>query len=280
MQMNLKTAQIIMSTLPYIQKFRGEIFVIKYGGAAQIDENLKRDFAKDIALLQIVGIKVIVVHGGGKDINKMLENLSIKTEFKDGIRVTSKSSLDIVEMVLKGQVNSDIVALLNETKAKSIGLSGVDANFIEAIPFKDGEFGFVGEIKNIKNEVINKFLDNDFIPVIAPIGVDESSQRYNINADICAAKIAKSLKAKKIIFLTDTAGVLDKDKNLISKLDENLIENLIANQTITGGMIPKIQSCLDCVKNGVDAAHIIDGRVAHSILLELFTDDGIGSVIR
>ena len=275
-----QTARIIISALPYIQKFRDKIFVVKYGGSAQIDDELKNDFVKDIALLQLVGCKDVVVHGGGKKINSYLERLNIKSEFKDGLRVTDKEAMEVVEMVLSGNVNKEITALLNKNGARAIGISGKDAGLLQARVLDGGKYGFVGEIKRVNTHVLNGLLDNGLIPVVAPVATDEEANSYNINADLCASGVASALNAERVIFLTDTQGILDKDKKLISKLNEAQIVALKKDGTITGGMIPKVDAALDCVKNGVANAHILDGRVPHSLLLELFTDDGIGTMIR
>lgn len=276
-----RTAEIILSALPYIQKFRDEIFVIKYGGAAQIDEKLKNDFARDALLLQLVGIKVVIVHGGGKKINSFLDKLSIQSKFIDGLRVTDDETMEVVEMTLSGLINKEIVNLLNKHGARSIGLSGKDDNMLKAKSLDDGKYGFVGQISEVNPSAIIAALQSGLIPVIAPIAISEDfSDTYNINADLCASAIANALKAKKVIFLSDIKGVLSKDGELISKLNESKIQNLKNDGTINGGMIPKLDACLECVKNGVGAAHIIDGRVPHSLLLEIFTDEGIGSVIK
>ncbi|WP_169974953.1 MULTISPECIES: acetylglutamate kinase [unclassified Campylobacter] len=280
MQKNIKTAEIIVSALPYIQKFRDKIFVIKYGGAAQIDEKLKNDFARDIALLHLVGIKVVIVHGGGKKINSMLEKLDIKSEFVDGLRVTDEATMEVVEMVLSGLINKEITALLNKHGAKAIGISGKDANMLNAVKSDSGKYGFVGDITDVDENIVLNLLKEGFVPVIAPIATDKNANSYNINADLCASAIACKLKAEKIMFLTDTAGILDGEKNLISKLDEASINELKNSGVISGGMIPKVDAALACVKSGVKNSHIIDGRLPHSILLELFTDDGIGTMIR
>ncbi|MCD8213673.1 MAG: acetylglutamate kinase [Campylobacter sp.] len=280
MQNTLSTAQIIISALPYIQKFRNKIFVVKYGGSAQIDDELKNDFVRDIALLQIVGCKVVIVHGGGKKINSYLDRLQIRNEFVDGLRVTDKDTMEIVEMVLSGNINKEITALLNKNGARALGISGKDANLLKAKVLNSGKYGFVGEIEYVNTYVLNGLLENGLIPVIAPIATDDEANSYNINADLCASKVASALKAERVIFLTDTQGILDKDKILLSKLNESQINALKADGTISGGMIPKVDAALECVKNGVKNAHILDGRLPHSLLLELFTDDGIGTMIR
>ncbi|NLY03713.1 MAG: acetylglutamate kinase [Campylobacter sp.] len=280
MQIKSRTAQIIINALPYIRKFQDKIFVVKYGGAAQIDENLKNDFARDIVLLSMVGIKVVVVHGGGKKINYYLEKLNIKSEFKDGLRVTTKDAIDAVEMVLSGLINKEITALLCEYGSKAVGLSGKDSKLLKADILADGKYGFVGKILDVISELLKDIMDSGYTPVIAPIGVGEHGQSYNINADLCASAVAKHLKADKVIFLTDTKGVLDQNGSLISNLNENLINKLKNDGTVNGGMIPKLDACLECINSGVKNAHIIDGRIPHSILLEIFTDSGIGSVIK
>lgn len=280
MQNSLQVAQVIISALPYIQKFRNKIFVVKYGGSAQIDDTLKNDFVRDIALLQLVGCKVVVVHGGGKKINSYLDRLHIKSEFVDGLRVTDKEAMEIVEMVLSGNINKEITALLNKNGARAIGVSGKDANLLKARILNDGKYGFVGEIERVNTYVLNGLLENGLIPVVAPVATDDEANSYNINADLCASKIASALKAERVIFLTDTRGILDKDGNLISKLNEAHITALKEDGTINGGMIPKVDAALECVKNGVANAHILDGRLPHSLLLELFTDDGIGTMIK
>ena len=280
MQNSLQVAQVIISALPYIQKFRNKIFIVKYGGSAQIDDTLKNDFVRDIALLQLVGCKVVVVHGGGKKINSYLDRLHIKSEFVDGLRVTDKEAMEIVEMVLSGNINKEITALLNKNGARAIGVSGKDANLLKAKILNGGKYGFVGEIERVNTYVLNGLLENGLIPVVAPVATDDEANSYNINADLCASKIASALKAERVIFLTDTRGILDKDGNLISKLNEAHITALKEDGTINGGMIPKVDAALECVKNGVANAHILDGRLPHSLLLELFTDDGIGTMIK
>ncbi|WP_169779152.1 acetylglutamate kinase [Campylobacter curvus] len=280
MQNSLQVAQVIISALPYIQKFRNKIFIVKYGGSAQIDDTLKNDFVRDIALLQLVGCKVVVVHGGGKKINSYLDRLHIKSEFVDGLRVTDKEAMEIVEMVLSGNINKEITALLNKNGARAIGVSGKDANLLKAKILNNGKYGFVGEIERVNTYVLNGLLENGLIPVVAPVATDDEANSYNINADLCASKIASALKAERVIFLTDTRGILDKNGNLISKLNEAHITALKEDGTINGGMIPKVDAALECVKNGVANAHILDGRLPHSLLLELFTDDGIGTMIK
>jgi acetylglutamate kinase len=282
LQAKIQKAQILLDALPYIKQFRNKTIVIKYGGAAQINADLKDKFAQDIVLLYLVGIRIIIVHGGGKSINSILERLNIKSGFVDGLRVTDEKVMEVVEMVLSGNVNKEITTLLNHNGAKAIGITGKDANFIKARAVDGGKYGLVGQITEIDESVLNNLIDEKFIPVIAPIasGDDSSHPGYNINADLAASKIAASVKAKKVIFLTDTLGVLDKSGKLLSYLERKEIEILKENGTISGGMIPKIDACLEAVEGGVENAHIIDGRIEHSILLELFTNEGIGTIIK
>lgn len=280
MKSHIKTAEIILSALPYIQKFRGQVFVIKYGGAAQTDEELKSDFARDIVLLQLVGIKVVIVHGGGKKINSLLDKLNIESHFEDGLRVTNKDTMEVVEMALSGLINKEITSLLVAHGARAVGISGKDDGLLRASAFNLEKYGFVGKIDEVNEAVINALLKEDIIPVIAPIALGANATSYNINADLAASAIAAKLRASKAIFLSDIKGVLDKNGELISKLDEAKIAELKSGGTISGGMIPKLEASLECIKAGAKAVHIIDGRVSHSLLLEIFTDEGIGSVIR
>ena len=280
MKSHIKTAEIILSALPYIQKFRGQVFVIKYGGAAQTDEGLKSDFARDIVLLQLVGIKVVIVHGGGKKINSLLDKLNIESHFEDGLRVTNKDTMEVVEMALSGLINKEITSLLVAHGARAVGISGKDDGLLRASAFNLEKYGFVGKIDEVNEAVINALLKEDIIPVIAPIALGANATSYNINADLAASAIAAKLRASKAIFLSDIKGVLDKNGELISKLDEAKIAELKNNGTVSGGIIPKLEASLECIKAGATAVHIIDGRLAHSLLLEIFTDEGIGSVIR
>ena len=281
MKSKIDTVQTLLDALPYIQKFRDDIIVIKYGGSAQTSDELKAKFAKDIVLLHLVGMKPVVVHGGGKSITNMLTNLDIDTQFIDGQRVTSKEILKIAEMVLSGEVNKDIVSLLNSQGAKAIGISGKDGNFLRAIPKDSQKFGYTGIIEEINPEVVNNILDDGFIPVIAPIASGEglSHPGFNINADLAASKIAVALNARKVVFLTDTPGVLDKAKNLIQTLTIEQTNSLKEDGTISGGMVPKVDACIEALRGGVKKAHIIDGRLEHSILLEILTSSGIGTCI-
>ena len=281
MQKKMQTVQTLLDALPFIKKFRDEIFVIKYGGSAQIDEKLKELFAKDILLLYTVGIKPVIVHGGGKRITEILSRLKIDTTFIDGQRVTTPEVMEIVEMVLSGDINKEIVSLLNNYGAKALGISGKDAHFITARAKDFEKFGYTGVIDRIDPRVIFNLLEEQFVPVIAPIAASNriGHPGYNINADLCASKVAAALKAKKIIFLTDTPGVLDKEGSLISTLTKEKIELLKKDGTISGGMIPKVDACLEAIEGGVQKAHIIDGRIEHSLLLEIFTSEGIGTQV-
>ena len=279
MQLKPNKVNTLLDALPYIKEFSGQTIVIKYGGSAQTSPKLQEKFAEDIVLLWLVGIKPVIVHGGGAKISNLLSKLDIKSEFIDGHRVTSEESMRIVEMVLSGDINKNITSLLNHQGAKAIGISGKDSSCIEAKAKDNGKFGFTGEITNINAPMILDLIDEGFIPVIAPIAdsIEPNHPGFNINADIAAAKIASALNANKVLFLTDTKGVLNKDGELLNSLDKEDVEYYKNDGTINGGMIPKVDSCIGAIYNGVNKAHIIDGRVEHSILLELFTSDGIGT---
>lgn len=279
MQIKPNKVNTLLDALPYIKEFSKQVVVIKYGGSAQASKDLEEKFAQDIVLLSLVGIKPVIVHGGGAKISDMLNNLNIKSEFIDGHRVTSKESMKVVEMVLSGDINKNLTSLLNFHGAKAIGISGKDSACIEAIAKDDGKFGYTGNITSINSNMILDLIDEGFIPVIAPIANSEKPNHpgFNINADLAASKIASSLKANKVLFLTDTKGVLNKDGKLLNSLDKDDIDRYKKDGTISGGMIPKVDSCVDAIYNGVQKAHIIDGRVEHSILLELFTSDGVGT---
>jgi len=278
----IETAKTLLEALPYIKKYANEIFVIKYGGSAQINPELKDKFAQDIILLYLVGIKPVIVHGGGNKINEMLDKLKIESEFVDGMRVTSEQVMEVVEMVLSGSINKEITTLLNMHGGKALGITGKDANFITAKPKSEGKYGLVGEITKVDAKVIHRLLEDKFIPVIAPIGSGNEVNHpgFNINADLAASRIAADIGARKIIFMTDIVGVLDKEKNLLETLTEQQIIDYKADGTIHGGMIPKVDACLEAIHGGVEKAHIIDGRVEHSILLEVFTSEGVGTVIK
>ena len=279
MQNKHQKVQILLDAIPYIKKFNGKIIVIKYGGSAQTSPELQEKFAEDIVLLSLVGFKPVVVHGGGARISELLKKLDSKSEFVDGHRVTSKETMKVVEMVLSGEINKNITSLLNYHGAKAIGLSGKDSAIIKAKAKNDGKFGFTGEITQINGELIKNLVKEGFIPVIAPIAdsLEPNHPGFNINADFAASKVAAALDAQKVLFLTDTVGVLDKEGTLLTTLDKEAVEKYKEDGTIEGGMIPKVDSCIEAIHDGVNKAHIIDGRVEHSILLELFTKDGIGT---
>jgi acetylglutamate kinase len=279
MQKKHQTVQTLLDAIPYIKKFFGKTIVIKYGGSAQTSPELKEKFAEDIVLLSLLGIKPVIVHGGGARITELLTKLDIPSHFVDGHRVTCEDSMRIVEMVLSGEINKNITSLLTHHGAKAIGISGKDSSMINAVPKDGGKFGYTGEITKVNGEMINNLIKEGFIPVIAPIGdsAEPNHPGFNINADVAACEIAAAIGAQKVLFLTDTVGVLDKEKNLIASLDKDKVEAYKKDGTIAGGMIPKVDSCIDAVHNGVNKAHIIDGRVEHSILLELFTSEGIGT---
>ncbi len=284
-------AHVLIESLPYIQKFKGKTVIIKYGGNAMIDENLKTCFARDIVLMKLVGINPVVVHGGGPQIGHLLERLNIQTEFINGMRVTDSETMDVVEMVLGGQVNKDIVNLINMAGGKAVGLTGKDGDFIRARKIEMTrinaetqaseiiDIGHVGEVSSIDPAVVEMLSRSNFIPVIAPIGVGEDGHSYNINADLVAGKVAEVLKAEKLILLTNIPGILDKQGSLLTGLTTKDIDNLITDGTISGGMIPKTRCGTDALKGGVKNIHIIDGRVEHAVLLELFTDQGVGTLL-
>lgn len=284
-------AKVLIEALPYIQRFNKATVVVKYGGHAMVDERLKEDFALDIILMKYVGMNPIVVHGGGPQIGDLLKKLSIESEFVDGMRVTDKQTMDVVEMVLVGKVNKEIVALINRNGGRAVGLSGKDGQLITARKMKyikdKGDdrppeiidIGMVGEITTIDNQVLMSLIESEFIPVIAPVGAGKEGETYNINADLVAGHIAASLGARKLILLTDTPGVLDAQGNLISTLKVDEVAKLISDGTIKGGMIPKVNCCVKALNEGVKKAHIIDGRKEHAILLEIFTRVGVGTEI-
>ncbi|MCL4432073.1 MAG: acetylglutamate kinase [Epsilonproteobacteria bacterium] len=281
MQKKIETVRTLMDAMPFIKEFRDEIIVIKYGGSAQSSDELKAKFAQDIVLLHLVGIKVVIVHGGGSRISQLLDDLKIPTEFIDGERVSTPEVMRIVEMVLSGEINKEITSLLNSYGAKAIGISGKDAHFLKAKPKDAVKFGLTGRVESVKADVIHNLLREGFIPVIAPIGADDEIGHpgYNINADLAASAVAAAIGACKVIFMTDTPGVLNNEKELLSTLSEEQVEVLKDNGTIHGGMVPKVDACLEAVDGGVKKAHIIDGRIDHAILLEIFTSDGVGTQI-
>lgn len=271
--------ETLLDALPYIKRFSGQIIVIKYGGSAQTSPQLQEKFTQDIVLLSLVGIKPVIVHGGGSQISEMLNKLNIKSKFIDGHRVTCKESMKIVEMVLSGDINKNLTSLLNHHGVKAIGISGKDSGCIKAVAKDGGKFGYTGSVTSINSNMILDLIEDGFIPVIAPIADSEVPNHlgFNINADIAASKIASALNANKVLFLTDIKGVLDKNGDILTSLDKKIVEEYKNDGTIVGGMIPKVDSCIDAIFNGVNKAHIIDGQVEHSILLELFTSNGIGT---
>ena len=271
--------QTLLEALPYISKFAGAIFVIKYGGVAMEEESLKKEFAKDVALLKYVGINPVIVHGGGPMIGRMLKDLRIPTRFVDGLRVTDEKTLQVAEMVLSGSVNKEIVKNINDMGGKAIGLSGKDGRLLVAKKVEGKDIGLVGEIVSVDVAIIKDISKHGYIPVIAPIADGVDGKAYNINADTAAGSIAAALSAEKFILLTDVEGVMGADGKLISMLKRSEIEKLIDDNTVTGGMIPKVTCCTDALKAGVREAHVVDGRVPHAILLEVFTDSGIGTEI-
>ena len=287
------TSQVLTEALPYIRRFHGTTVVIKYGGNAMTEAALKDSFAADVVLMKLVGINVVVVHGGGPQIGELLSRLNIESEFVNGMRVTDSATMDVVQMVLGGLVNPDIVSLINTHGGRAVGVTGKDGNLIQAekmpmtIASKDAgasapeiiDIGHVGSITNIQVDVLNTLVQSEFIPVIAPVGVGKDGESYNINADIVAGAIAEALNAEKLVLLTNTPGILDADNATLSSLNKAEVEALIANGTISEGMLPKVECALDAVSGGVNSVTIVDGRVPHALLLEVFTDSGVGTQI-
>lgn len=287
----LKVAEVLTQALPYIQRFSGKTIVIKYGGSAMTEAALKQDFAEDVVLMKLVGMNPVVVHGGGPQIGALLKELKIESRFVDGMRVTDSKTMDVVQMVLGGMVNQDIVSLLNRSGGKAMGLTGKDAALVRAQKLlikRPGpdlktpeiiDIGQVGEVTGINREAIDLLTGSDIIPVIAPIGTGEKGETYNINADLVAGKIAEELNAEKLVLLTDVAGVADTKGQLLTGLSRTDVDSLVKEGVIAGGMLPKVECALSAVKNGVASAHIIDGRVAHALLLEVLTNEGVGTLI-
>jgi acetylglutamate kinase len=281
MKSKIEVVKTLLDALPFIKKFADEKIVIKYGGSAQTSPQLKESFAQDIVLLHLVGMKPVIIHGGGKAITNLLNDLGVDTKFVNGQRVTTKEVMRIAEMVLSGEINKEIVSLLNNHGGKAIGISGKDANLLEARAKDFENFGYTGVIENVNTQVIDNIIKDGFVPVIAPIASSSTIGHpgFNINADLAASQIAIALQARKVLFLTDTAGVLDKDMNLITNLDITKTQVLKDDGTISGGMVPKVDACIEALRGGVKKAHIIDGRVEHSLLLEILTSSGVGTCI-
>ncbi len=274
--------RILSEALPYIQQFAGRTVVIKYGGAAMKDSSLKDKVIRDIIFLACVGVHPVVVHGGGPEINTWLDKLGIEAQFKDGLRVTDAATMDVVEMVLVGRVNKELVSLINQAGGQGVGLCGKDGNLVKARRVDKEDIGFVGEVSKVNVKIVHSLVTNNYIPVISSVAADDKGQAYNINADTFAGEVAAALGAEKLILLTDTAGILENYQDpstLITKLDIKQARDLIAQGIVAGGMIPKVNCCVRSLAQGVRAAHIIDGRIPHSILLEIFSDRGIGSMI-
>ena len=287
----MQVAQVLTEALPYIQRFTGKTIVVKFGGNAMVDPLLHESFARDIVLMKLVGMNPVVVHGGGPQIGSLLERLNIQSEFVDGMRVTDSQTMDVVEMVLGGRVNKEIVASINRSGGKAIGVTGKDGQLLRArrltIERRGPELeapeiidiGHVGEVRQVDTEMLNVILDSNFIPVIAPIGCDDDGQSYNINADLVAGKLAEVMRAEKLMLLTNVAGLMDTAGNVLTGLSSAGVDDLIADGTVRGGMLPKVSCALEAVKSGVASAHIVDGRVPHAVLLEIFTDEGMGTKI-
>ncbi len=274
--------RVLSEALPYIQQFAGRTIVVKYGGAAMKDSSLKEKVIRDVVFMACVGLRPVVVHGGGPEINSWLDRLGIEPQFKNGLRVTDAATMDVVEMVLVGRVNKEIVALINQAGGSAVGLCGIDANLIRARPIEAEDVGFVGEVAGVDTRILEILVENGHIPVVSSVAADETGQSYNINADTVAGEIAAALGAEKLILLTDTAGILRDYKDpstLIPKLDIQGARQLIETGIVAGGMIPKVSCCVRSLAQGVKAAHIVDGRLPHALLLEIFTDAGIGSMI-
>ena len=281
-------ARVLSESLPYIRRFHGKTIVIKYGGNAMVEERLQRSFAHDVVLLKLIGMNPVVVHGGGPQIDEALQRIGKQGSFIQGMRVTDNETMEVVEWVLGGQVQQDIVMMINEAGGKAVGLTGKDGGLIRACkklmankedPDKPLDIGFVGDITKVDPSVVKALQDDQFIPVISPIGFGEDGMAYNINADVVAGKVAEVLSAEKLLMMTNTPGVLDKDGNLFRELSSRAIDDMFADGTISGGMLPKIGSALDAARNGVKSVHVVDGRVPHSLLLEVLTDQGVGTMI-
>ena len=283
MNSEMTKASVLIEALPYIRRFYGKIVVVKYGGSAMLDEELKYNVIKDVALLKLIGMKPIIVHGGGKEISKWVKLSGKESEFYNGLRITDKETMEIAEMVLN-KVNKELVGLMQKMGISAVGICGKDAGLIKVDKkMPDGkDIGFVGNVKSVNTEILDTLMDAEFIPVIAPIGMDENFDSYNINADDAACGVAKAMKAEKLVFLTDIEGVFvdpSNKKTLISEMDVNSAKEFIANGVVGGGMLPKLNNCIEAIEQGVSRVHILDGRVAHCLLLEFFTEKGIGTAI-
>ncbi|HEX7096812.1 MAG TPA: acetylglutamate kinase [Acidimicrobiales bacterium] len=274
-------AEVLVEALPYIRRFRGKTVVVKFGGNAMTSADLTRQFAEDVVLMHSVGIRIVVVHGGGPQIGELLNRLGISSEFRDGLRVTDAATLDVARMVLEGKVNSELVSAINVHGPYAVGLSGADAGLIRACP-RDPELGFVGDIASVNPHIIERLLDEEFIPVVSTIGADEAGQAYNINADTVATAIAQAMRAEKLVYLTDVDGLLgdvNDPSSLITRIDVPSLREMIRSGKLTGGMIPKAQACIDAADAGVRSVHMVNGTVPHVLLLELLTDEGVGTMI-
>lgn len=286
MEALINKAKILVDALPYIQKFAGKTVVVKYGGNAMINEELKNKVMEDITLLKFIGLNPIVVHGGGPDISAALNEKGVKSEFINGLRVTDETTVQVAQQVLIGKTNKEIVALLNKKGGRAVGISGIDSAFIKCekqktiVNGEETDIGFVGKIKEIDREILDVLCSEQWIPVIAPIGTDEDGNSYNVNADTVAAEVAAAVEAEKLILLTDVEGIKDKEGNVVYEATIHQINDMIADGTISGGMIPKVQGCIEAIHSGVTGVHIIDGRIPHCLLLEIFTKTGIGSLIK
>lgn len=282
----IKRAGILTEALPYIQKLHNKTIVIKYGGNAMINEDLKRTVMEDITLLKYVGMNPVIVHGGGPDISAELKTHNVESEFVNGLRVTDEDTIKIAQMVLVGKTNKEVVSNININGGNAVGLCGIDGRIIECVPLTEDDdgnkidVGYVGKITKVNSAIIKSLCEDEYIPVIAPIGTDKNGQSYNINADTVASAVATAMSAEKLIYLTDVEGVKDKNGDIIFEITTDNAEELIENGTISGGMIPKSRACMDAVKKGVNRVHIIDGRILHSIILEIFTDTGIGTMFK
>ncbi|MBI1908973.1 MAG: acetylglutamate kinase [Deltaproteobacteria bacterium] len=292
MEALIEKASVLMEALPYIRKFFGKTVVIKYGGAAMVDDSLKEGFARDVVLMKYIGLEPVIVHGGGPQIGEYLKKMGIESKFHNGIRITDEQTMDVVEMVLVGLINKEIVALINKQGGKAVGLSGKDGGLVRAkkvpkekVTFdKEGvseiiDLGRVGNVKEVNTVVLQALQSQNFVPVIAPVGVDQEGEALNINADLMAGAIAGAMKAEKLVLLTDVDGIKNRDGKLLSSLKTKEVQGLVEEQVVQGGMIPKVKSCVKALEAGVKSAHIIDGRVQHALLLEIFTDKGVGTVI-